>query len=216
MLLVACAAFLGRGLAPKVVLAAAAAVFLLAAWRPRFCAALVAAGIVAAAVAFLVVPAHVYRSEGFSEIRWLDSSSRYRIEIWDLAARWTRQRPLLGYGVGASRALPPIAEKSKVHGGWRRIPLYPHNVMVQTALELGLAGLVLMLAICLLMVRALSRLPPPLPAYALAAFVSAAGIWCIGYPLWRSAWLSWLGFAALSVLLAAPDPRPGERECAAS
>lgn len=215
VILVAAAAFLGIGLAPKVVLPVAAAAFLVAVWRPRSCAVLVAAGVIAATVAVLVLPGPVYRSDRFTEIQWLDRSSKYRIDIWDLAVRWAHERPVLGYGANASRAIPPLAEKSKTHGRVRRIPLYPHNVMVQTVLELGFVGLALAVGICLLMIRAASRLPPPLPAYALAAFVAAAGIWFIGYPLWRSAWLSWLGFAALTVLLAAPDP-PAERECAAS
>lgn len=193
--------FAGTGLAPKVALLLGMAAWGVGRLWPRAACAALAVGIGAISVSLLFVPSQVYRSEGFAELRWLDSSAKYRVDIWDNAAQWVRQKPVLGYGAGASEVLPPRAELSKVTGQPRSIPMYPHNVLVQTMLELGIAGLLCAWAFFGALLRSVVRLGPGTRPYALAAFTSALTVWLIGYPLWRSAWLAWLGVCALAFVV---------------
>lgn len=191
----------GNGLAPKVALLLGALAWGAARFWPKATAAALGLGIVALSLALLVVPSRFYQSEGFRDFRGLDSSAKYRVDIWDNAAQWIRQKPVTGYGAGASQFMPPRQELSKITGKPRSIPLYPHNVLVQTMLELGIVGLLCFWAFFAAVLRAASRLSALTRPYAFAALTSATSIWMIGYPLWRSAWLAWLGFCLLAFVV---------------
>ena len=212
--LAAAIVFAGKGLAPKIALPLGALAWGAGRLWPRATAAMLGFGIIALSLALLIVPSRFYHSDGFRDFRGLDSSAKYRVDIWDNAAQWIRQKPVLGYGAGASQSMPPRQELSKITGKPRNIPLYPHNVLVQTMLELGIAGLLCLWVFFGALLRAIARLSPLTRPYALAGFASATGIWMIGYPLWRSAWLAWLGFCLLAFVVSerAGEARTGARK----
>ena len=84
----------------------------------------------------------------------------HRLVIWDHALARAAERPLLGWGMEGSRALPggrdvpdeATLDRVGVHGadrarlrqpGVEALPLHPHNAAVQLLLELGWPGLAL-------------------------------------------------------------------------
>ena len=87
--------------------------------------------------------------------RALPQSVIPRLFIWDFAAQKSLQRPLLGWGMNASRRIPGGGEKfivydEKVGNGKTKelyhdslLPLHPHNQALQIWLELGGVGAVI-------------------------------------------------------------------------
>ena len=81
---------------------------------------------------------------------WLQNSALHRLAIWHFAMERIDERPLLGWGLDSSRALPAgstliddpsLPERLIGYGAW--MPLHPHNAVLQWRLELGLPGLAL-------------------------------------------------------------------------
>ena len=91
----------------------------------------------------------------------LPFSAAHRLLIWDYALSRSAERPLLGWGMEASRALPggraapdiAALDRLGMHGpelrarftatGVEALPLHPHNGALQVLLELGWPGLML-------------------------------------------------------------------------
>ena len=86
-------------------------------------------------------------------------SAAHRLLIWDFVILRIAERPLLGWGMEASRSLPghattPPGGPGPLRPGWRRdarlagrraelLPLHPHNGALQLRLELGWPGVLL-------------------------------------------------------------------------
>lgn len=64
-----------------------------------------------------------------------------RVSIWEYAANRLFEQPLMGWGFDASRMFTPD------------IPLHPHNMPIQAALELGYIGVVLVAVLWLVSIR---------------------------------------------------------------
>jgi len=87
--------------------------------------------------------------------RKLPSSAVHRLFIWDFTAKFSLERPVTGWGLNASRALPGGGEKFIVYdqriGDGKTtklyndllLPLHPHNQLLQIWLELGAIGAVI-------------------------------------------------------------------------
>ena len=121
------------------------------------------------------------------------------------------ERPLLGFGFSNSGKIPAQPGILPLTGEPRVIPMYPHNVLLQVQLELGLPGLVVFYACLGYLLWRLMDYPPTARAAGLALIAAALSIWCVGYPLWRSTWLAWLIFAAIA--LNATVPHLASRAC---
>jgi hypothetical protein len=63
--------------------------------------------------------------------------------------------------------------------------------------ELGVPGMLLFYAVLICLLRSCLAAPSPLRAAGLSFIAATLSVWCIGYPLWRSAWVAWLLFGAL-------------------
>src|SRR5207248_8364655 len=63
-----------------------------------------------------------------------DSFSNGRLHLWGQAWRAFTSHPFLGIGTGGFGAINPIE-------------LYPHNILLETAAELGVIGLLLVLTL---------------------------------------------------------------------
>lgn len=152
---------------------------------------------------------------------WIKASGIHRLLIWRFTAERIAERPILGWGVDASRALPgghfnlgeafpqaglgPLAEA---------LPLHPHNVILQWEVELGVPGAILALAIILVGLWKLAReerLSARERAGALAWAAAALVFAMLSFGAWQEWWLAalWLtsaGYAA-AITPGMPDSR---------
>ena len=134
----------------------------------------------------------------------LPPSAQHRVMTWDFVAERIAERPLLGWGMEASRAIPggsdtfPPAvldrygltrpEERAVFGRdyAHRLPLHPHNAALQVWLELGLVGGVLAAA---LVVAILLGAGTP---GAIGAAVAGAATGQLSFGVWQPWWIATL------------------------
>lgn len=148
----------------------------------------------------------------------------HRTIIWDFTIARIQERPLLGWGLDASRRMPGGDEKITVSGfnkaetGARQrvditaqvMPLHPHNAVLQIWLELGALGAT---TVAGLIAFAAIRLPKLALGRAETAAVAAsltAGfiVSLVSYGFWQGWWLSALFLmATLPVLLNRSDAK---------
>ena len=123
----------------------------------------------------------------------------HRLFIWEFSADRIAEKPLLGWGMRNARLIPSVVEarpdmsaiKSAMPPYWQReiLPLHPHNGVIQTWLELGAVGALVLLAALGLMLRAIGRVRDgPWPPAALAALTAGTALAASGYGLWQSWW----------------------------
>jgi exopolysaccharide production protein ExoQ len=146
---------------------------------------------------------------------FVPESGIHRLGIWRFAADRIAERPLLGWGMDAARAIPgghaPVAElypPVKLTPYAEALPLHPHDAPLQWRLELGLPGLLLACAaigLALWRLATASAWPAWRRAAAFGYAASALLIAVVSFGIWQSWWLSalWLG-AALMVSLGEP------------
>jgi O-antigen ligase len=68
----------------------------------------------------------------------ITSSSRHRLAMWSFATEKIDEKLWLGWGFDASRHIPQ--EDRRLAPNMEIMPLHPHNLALQTRLELGLPG----------------------------------------------------------------------------
>src|SRR6202043_2906705 len=68
-------------------------------------------------------------------------SAGHRLLIWSFVGSRIAERPLVGWGLDSSRAIP--GGKDPIRPGEDWLPLHPHNAALQLLLELGAPGAVL-------------------------------------------------------------------------
>lgn len=191
-------------------------VWLVAAWRPRPAAIVLAGAIVAGAAAIPVLP-RVPAVVALAHRHEMPVSIFHRLNIWRFAGEAVAQRPLLGWGLNASRNMPGGSELSP--SGQSRLPLHPHNAFLQWWLELGAVGAALGTAFLLAAIGGAMRLDPGgtdrrLPqAAALATIASATLVAAVGYGIWQAWWLAVLWIAA-ALVAAAPSSQARPKSAA--
>ena len=184
----------GEGLAPCVAFAVGGLSLLLAGHWPRLFAGLLLAGVLSF---HLAAPRLAGLEQQARQVS--DNSIRHRMDIWALAGEYIAERPILGYGFSNSDRIPAKPGQMMLSGTARVFPLYPHNVLMQVQVELGLPGILLFYAVLTCLLRGCLTTPPPLRAAGLSFIAATLSVWCIGYPLWRSAWVAWLLFGAMGL-----------------
>jgi O-antigen ligase len=136
----------------------------------------------------------VYRwAEGYYKF-----SARHRLYIWSFAGDRIVERPLVGWGLDASRSIPGGTALNPEGMPW--LPLHPHNAMLQVWLELGLPGAALFALFVARLWLGLAALPwPRLYAAAAGASLCAAQLIGLGaYGMWEE-W--WIGTEVLALFL---------------
>jgi O-antigen ligase len=136
----------------------------------------------------------------------LPISAKHRLFIWDFASDKAMERPIFGFGHGASRQIEAQEDEVISYQGYELDPLptHPHNNLVQIFLENGVVGLLLYLA---LMVKYLfswhrfSKNSPSLMAAGYSCFASFFVISMISFNMWQSWWLASFLFAALMMVM---------------
>ncbi len=174
----------------------------------RVFAVLVVAGIILAPL----VPRTVLTPQGFAaNFPTLRDSALHRVYIWDFSARTIAQRPLVGWGLDSSRAIPGGQVEAIEHGPY--MSLHPHNAALQMWLELGLPGAVAFVALALIALIAAGRLESWQRAAAVAALASALGLASLSFGIWQNWWLAILVLAAaITTALLGKDEKPDQAE----
>lgn len=201
----------GRNTTAQIALPAAALTILAGTYAPRLTARLLAAAIAAEALCLpfaMRVVTH-YRPLIAPHIK---ISAVERLEIWDYLSAHVLQRPILGWGLWASRLLPATPEEMAHFIKAQGSGIYPHNQFLELWVETGLPGVLLGLAFALLILRRAANLTPALRPFAYAAFVIALAVASSGFEITTDSW--WAALAASGALfalfnrgLALPNPR---------
>lgn len=127
-------------------------------------------------------------------------SARHRLEIWWFTGNHIAERPMLGWGLDSSRAIPGGSDPTPEGPPW--LPLHPHNGALQIWLELGLPGALLFAGFIAWLWLSLGRAPWP-RLFAAAAGGSLCAAQMIGlaaYGLWEEWWIG-TQFLALFLVL---------------
>ncbi|HUH86392.1 MAG TPA: O-antigen ligase family protein [Stellaceae bacterium] len=183
-------------------------------WRaPRSLALGLTALLLAIGLALpLVAPAGAGIAYVQRSVPFVPDSGIHRLGIWRFSADRIAERPLLGWGMDAARAIPgghtPVAllyPPVKLTPYAEALPLHPHDAPLQWRLELGLPGLLLASAaigLALWRVATASGWPPWRRAAAFGYAGSALVIALVSFGIWQSWWLSalWLGAAHMASL----------------
>jgi len=180
---------------------AAAAIFLLDYRRAGRIAAVVAAAMILAAP--LVFPPLVNSTALFATADEIKSSASHRLLIWSFVGERIAERPLLGWGMDTSRAIPNGRELARP--AQEKLPLHPHNAALQLWLELGFPGALLGAVLAASRLRALATRDWS-PRYAAAvggALVAGLVALLNSFSLWNESWQATLWFLAFLVLIMA-------------
>ena len=176
----------------------------LAGWRwplqtSRSLMAVVTVGVV------LAVPlGHLPSKLGMETAPWVSPSARERAMIWDRTASAVLRNPLLGIGVQSTRFQE--ADRKEVvglSGARRQLGWHAHNFVLQTWLELGAAGALLLLAFALAMLRTIEALAPSHRPAAFSLFAMVLAIGVTGWGLWQP-WLIAVFGTAMMALVVTP------------
>ena len=203
VLCVFAAAWVMSSLASLLGLGAGVAAFALAYRFPRsVAAALIATLLAAATVLPAVVPSYQSTVAFQERAPWFKQSGIHRLLIWRFTADRIAERPLLGWGMDASRELPgghrdftTTLPGIKLSPGDEALPLHPHDAALQWRVELGLPGTALCLAIIfwgLWHVGFKARMLPARRAAALGFAGTAMVIGLLSFGAWQAWWLSCL------------------------
>jgi O-antigen ligase len=222
------AATVGASISHASILALPAALLFGAlAWRlPRIAAAGLLAATLLLAVAFpLVAPGGKTIESIHRTVPVLRESAIHRLAIWRFASDRIAERPLLGWGMDSSRAIPGgktpvdvVFPQLYITLKAQAMPLHPHDAALQWRLELGLPGAALILLLLgTVLWRAASRELPGWRRMIVFAFAAAAWTMAmLSFGTWQAWWLSalWLGAALLVRLGASAQSAPSATKAA--
>jgi O-antigen ligase len=226
----------GRGVAAAVLaLPTIVVIFLLVgdAARIAFIAGIIAAAVlylgrrrltrlatVASVVFILAAPAILPPLAGIAAVRQdareVKFSAWHRLEIWSFVGGKIAEKPVFGWGLDSSRAIPGgSAPIPGAPNGQQWLPLHPHNAALQLWLELGAPGAILfagLVAWVWLMLGAASW-PPLFAAAAGSSLVTALIVAFGSYGVWQEWWIGTEFLVAFLILVMAPlaGPRVIER-----
>ena len=147
--------------------------------------------------------------DGMANWDRLPVSLQMRAYIWDFVAERTLERPVIGWGMDASRDIPNFGVEGFRGKPGPIIALHPHNAILQIWLELGGIGVFLCLALLLTVLRKLRSLPEPEEFYGYALFATTLTIACSAYGIWQNQWIATMFLVGALVPLGrsrAPDP----------
>ena len=194
--------------------------FALARLAPRIVAGALIAGLLVLSIAIpLAVPSYDTTIALHAEAPWIKWSGIHRLLIWRFAADRVAERPILGWGMDSSREIPggkvefnDVLPTLHYPAGAQRLPLHPHDAVLQLQLELGMLGLALGLAVMAWPIWRIGWRAPLTPgrrAGALALGVAALIIGLLSFGVWQAWWLStvWLSASLFAATAANPSPR---------
>lgn len=139
------------------------------------------------------------------------SSASHRLLIWSFVGDRIAERPVLGWGLDTSRAMP--GGKELFRPGQEKLPLHPHSASLQLWLELGVPGALLGTVLFSGLFFALgavgwTRLYAAAVGGTLAIALAAL---LDSFSLWNESWQAVLWYSAFVVLVFARAPAAAER-----
>jgi exopolysaccharide production protein ExoQ len=195
---VAVSVALGLSLAAQVAVITGLLALLLAWWLPRAIAPLATIGTVLVATGQPVVE-RLMATHRAQLAPYLKYSGLHRLEIWDYMTARVTERPLLGWGIAGANEVPITPQEFSHyvvvrpgHG------IYPHDQWLQLWVETGAIGALLGLALALLVLWRIRRIPPGIRAFAYATFASAAVVASVNFEVMTDSW--WAALAASAFL----------------
>jgi len=132
-------------------------------------------------------------------------SALHRVYIWDFVTSRIADRPALGWGLDAARRLPGGQDTLTLGEACpganpmigQRLPLHPHNAILQTWLELGGLGIILGFgALVATLGRIYARRGRVPAAVLVASSVAGTLVALVSYGVWQEWFLSSLMLAA--------------------
>ena len=202
----------------KAALIAALPIAALAFWRPRPIAWVAAA---VSVLFILTAPLTLPKLAGIpglvAEADSFKNSGGHRLLVWSFVGDRVAERPLLGWGLDSSRAIPGGNQEARPGQNW--LPLHPHDAPLQVWLELGLPGAALFAGLVALFWLRLGRLEAPrlYVAGAVGSLVAVLAPEFAAYGVWQEWWIGTLALAlflllvmarAAEVAVATPTPPP--------
>lgn len=169
--------------------------------------------LVTGSLAFLTLMALQNPKRISEEYDFLPLSAKHRLFIWQFTLNKTIDKPVLGWGHGASRNFD-IQESDIVNYKDHKLnplPTHPHNNILQILLENGVIGLIIYLSLACkylfkwnkLFLRQKSKRLLSIQAAGYACFSNFFIISMISFNMWQSWWLcSFLWVAILLCLIA--------------
>ena len=132
--------------------------------------------------------------------KWLPSSFRARVIIWEYTTERVLEHPWLGIGAASTPALREpveLAEKPQGYVYPRNTGRHAHDMFLQTWYELGAVGAILIALAGAMVIFRISLLPIETQPFAAAFFASFMSIAAFSWGMWQT----WLMFAVgLSVV----------------
>ena len=142
-----------------------------------------------------------------------------RLVAWEFVSNKAMKAPLLGHGFRASRQIGVDAGSIRVAepnnpgsmGKLRKLPLHPHNWVLQLWLELGLIGVGFGVLLVTGLVHAIGKYRGD-RIFTTAAMGSLVTFFCIAslsFGFWQKWWLAtgWLALGALALVAPRPEDR---------
>jgi O-antigen ligase len=155
----------------------------------RWALRLLATAWVIACLAIVTVALLAHRLE-LHRSAWLQSSAQHRIIIWNYTSEHVMRSPILGIGAfmtyltGLDRSADAVQDEK-----WgKSLSRHAHNFFLQTWLELGAVGAVLLLLAGLQVIRRIGQMTHDVQPYAFATFTSAFAMISASYGIWQG-WL---------------------------
>ncbi len=166
----------------------------------RWASRLIAAAWVVSCLA--VVPAALLAHRlDLHNATWMQTTAQHRIIIWNYTAEHIMKTPLLGIGAymtyltGITRSADAVQEPDEKQK--KSLSRHSHNFFLQTWLELGAVGAVLLMFAGLQIIRRLSELAHGIQPYAFATFASASALMSASYGMWQPWLLALLGLTPI-------------------
>jgi len=165
---------------------------------------------VAAVLSVLVVLAAPVTLPRLAQSPWVSQDAEqvkfslwHRFQIWAFVGDRIAERPLLGWGLDSSRAIP--GGRAEIRPGAQHLPLHPHDAALQIWLELGLPGALILAGVAAWLWLGLARVDwPPLYTATAAAALATALFAALGtYGIWQEWWIATLSLALFLVLVMA-------------
>jgi O-antigen ligase len=149
----------------------------------------------------LVLPVNLLAYDADLQLaKWLPSSFRARVIIWEYTTERVLEHPWLGIGAASTPALREpveLAEKPQGYAYPRNTGRHAHDLFLQTWYELGAVGAILIALAGAVVILRVSLLPPETQAFATAHFAVFMSIAAFSWGMWQT----WLIFAVgLSVV----------------
>jgi O-antigen ligase len=128
--------------------------------------------------------------------------------IWNYTAETALNAPWIGIGANATYVLGPELEKStpyQPNGSPFRdsLSIHAHNVYLQTWLELGVVGAMLLTLFGLSVLGVIGRLAPEVQPYGYATFSSIAAMASASYGMWQYWFVALFGLVTIAFAIGA-------------